>query len=81
MKELQPITPTGYAKLLRELKQKIQSAQLRVAGRQPGAGAALLAGHEGLFSEEPEVHTGVCRGLAGKGAAQFRGSTIVCCSI
>jgi hypothetical protein len=30
-KELQPTTPTGYAELLRELKQKIRSAQLRAS--------------------------------------------------
>lgn len=28
MAELQPTTPMGYAELLRDLKQKIQSAQL-----------------------------------------------------
>lgn len=31
MEELQPTTPTGYAELLRELKQKIRSAQLRAS--------------------------------------------------
>jgi predicted nuclease of restriction endonuclease-like (RecB) superfamily len=31
MKELQPTTPTGYAELLRELKQKIRGAQLRAS--------------------------------------------------
>jgi hypothetical protein len=31
MRELQPTTPTGYAELLRELKQKIRSAQLRAS--------------------------------------------------
>jgi len=31
MNELQPTTPTGYAELLRELKQEIRSAQLRAS--------------------------------------------------
>jgi hypothetical protein len=31
VKELQPIIPTGYAELLRDLKQKIRSAQLRAS--------------------------------------------------